>query len=273
MIRKAVFSGKFYPDNARELTNFIEGQLENIKPENIKQKNNLGNLNKLGLILPHAGYVFSAKTAIKAIVKAFPLIFPTTIIILGTNHTGLGNAVCSVWDSGQWETPLGAIEVDSEISKMLIENSTKFRSDYSAHLYEHSIEVQLPLLKYFFKDFKIVPIVYNVQNIENTYEIIKVFRKLNIYNLLFVASSDFNHYDDDSTTRKKDEILIERILNKDLIGMFEVAKKHKVSACGIGPMSVLVGMFEKIELVDHTTSAEVSNDYSYTVGYASFLLR
>jgi hypothetical protein len=268
MKRKAVFSGKFYPEDYKKLKSFIEKYQDDLKVKNSLQK-----LKKLGLILPHAGYFYSGKTAIKAVEKAYLLIEPRTIVIIGTNHTGIGNAVCSVWDSGEWETPFGSVAVDSEISKKLIENSSLFEVDYSAHLYEHSIEVQLPILQYFFKDFKIVPIVYNVQNIENTLEIIKIFKNLDFTNLLLVASSDLNHYDDDSTTRKKDEILIDRILNKDLKGIYEASIKYNITACGIGPISVLVGLFENIELVYHTTSAEMSNDYSYTVGYASFILR
>lgn len=268
MVRKAVFSGKFYPSTADEIKSFIEENLSGHNNINVQE-----NLKKLGLILPHAGYVYSAKTAISAIEKAQKLIKPETVILIGTNHTGIGNGVCSVWDSGQWETPFGKVIVDNEIAEELIKSSNLFEKDYSAHIYEHSIEVQLPLLKYFFDDFKIVPIIYNIQNITYTFQIIEIFKKLNFNNLLFVASSDFNHYEDDKTTRLKDQILIEKILERDIKGMYEVANEFNITACGLGPMSILVGLFNNIELVDHTTSAEFSNDYSLTVGYASFLLR
>ncbi|MBO8160137.1 MAG: AmmeMemoRadiSam system protein B [Thermosipho sp. (in: Bacteria)] len=267
MLRKALYAGKFYPESRDEIEDFI-------KYFSIFQTfENNEYYEKRGLILPHAGYVFSGKTAIKAVERVRNEGIPETIIIFGTNHTGYGNGICSVWDKGEWETPLGAISVDTEIASLFLEFSEIFVADYSAHLYEHSIEVQLPILKYFFNEFKIVPIIYNFQSVSNTFKILEVLSNMKFEKVLFVASSDFNHYDDEKTTLEKDEILIAKILKKEIEGMFKVAREQHITACGIGPMSILVGLFDNIELVDHTTSAEFSGDVSYTVGYASFILR
>ncbi|SHH41253.1 AmmeMemoRadiSam system protein B [Thermosipho atlanticus] len=267
MVRKAIFSGKFYPEKEEDLIKFIK------QHTNGNAEYSEGYFKRLGLILPHAGYIFSGKTAIKAVEKARNIGKPKTIVIFGTNHTGYGEGICSVWDHGYWETPLGEIEIDEDFASRLVDNSNLFKVDYTAHFYEHSIEVLLPILKYFFGDFRMVPVVYNFQSLENSIQIIEKLMSIYVEKVLFVASSDLNHFENDKVTREKDLLLIKQILNRDIEGIFEIVKLHNISACGIGPISILVGMFEKIQLIEHTTSAEATGDYSYTVGYASFLLR
>lgn len=261
MYRKMFFADKFYPKDKVILQRFFE---------NVCKKTQLNISNKnYGLILPHAGYIYSGKTALLAIKETFNFGKPERVIVFGTNHTGIGAKPFSVWRTGKWETPFGDVEIDEELTNRLLKIDL-FEENYESHLLEHSIEVNLPILKYYFDNFKLVPIIYNFQTLENTKKIVKILNELELNKTLIIASSDLNHYDSHETTLMKDKMLIEKILSKDIIGVFSL--KNVVTACGIGPISILISNFDKIKLVYHTTSAETSNDYDYTVGYASFIL-
>ncbi|MEN3043057.1 MAG: AmmeMemoRadiSam system protein B [Fervidobacterium sp.] len=265
MDRKPVVAGKFYPGTPVQLEKTCEAFI------NEKAANKYFE-HPVGLILPHAGYVYSGKTAGLGIKKAAYFGKPKNIIILGPNHTGYGELI-AVWKEGTWQTPLGSLQVNSEMTNKLIDNYLIFE-DEMAHIYEHSIEVQLPLLQYAFGDFKIVPICMKDQRLSTVLKIAeKIKEMLKEYpETLVVASSDFNHYDPHEITIKKDEQAIEKILNADLEGLYDSIKIYNITMCGPGPVAVVRSIFDNINLIYHTTSAEFSQDYSYTVGYASFIL-
>lgn len=265
MDRKPVVAGKFYPETPIQLEKTCEAFIgEKSKDEYFKHP--------VGLILPHAGYVYSGKTAGLGIKNALRFGKPKNIIILGPNHTGYGESV-AVWKQGIWQTPFGTLEVNEEITSKLVDNEFIFE-DEMAHLYEHSIEVQLPLLQYAFGDFKIVPICMRDQRLNIALKVAEKIKELlkDYPETLLVASSDFNHYDEHEITLKKDEHAIDKILEGDSVGLYENIKKYDITMCGPGPVAVVRSIFKNAELVYHTTSAEFSQDYSYTVGYASFLL-
>lgn len=261
MEREMYYADKFYPKNSELLIKFFN---QFCKVKEIKNTNS-----NFGLILPHAGYVYSGKTALYAICKALDFGKPERIIIFGTNHTGIAGNICSLWPRGKWNTPFGYVGIDEELNNYLLKNEI-FEENYKAHILEHSIEVLLPILKYYFGSFKFVPIIYNYQSYENTIKIVELLKKIDLKNTLLVASSDFNHYESHEITLRKDEKLIEKILERDIEGIYSLRKS--ISACGIGPMSVLTMYFDNVKLVYHTTSAEYSKDYTFTVGYASFVL-
>ncbi|ABR31581.1 hypothetical protein SU69_08805 [Thermosipho melanesiensis] len=261
MKRTMTFADKFYPKSPEKLKKFFEVYAEKVKLE-------FSN-NNFGMILPHAGYVYSGKTALLTLKESFRFGKPERVIILGTNHTGTGIGICSVWERGEWETPFGNIAVDEKITEKLLKFDI-FVSDYAAHTMEHSIEVILPFLKYYYGDIKLVPIVYNFPSHLYTMRIVEILKKLELKSTLIIASSDLNHYDPHDITMKKDEIFIENILKQNVEELFKLSKK--ITACGTGPIAVLLNYFSNVKLVYHTTSAEFSNDYNFTVGYAGFVL-
>jgi len=264
--RKPVVAGKFYPGTPIQLEKTCEAFIG----EKATNKNLFSQ--PVGLILPHAGYIYSGKTAGMGIKKAVELGRPKNIIIFGPNHTGYGEPI-SVWSEGIWQTPLGNIEVNSEIADKLIDNTVIF-SDEMAHLYEHSIEVHLPLLQYAFGEFKIIPVCMIDQRLSTVSKIVDKLKQIikEYPDTLVVASSDFNHYDPHEITLEKDKLAIDKILEGDNEGLYERIKKHNITMCGPGPVAVVRSLFSNVEIVYHTTSAEFSQDYSYTVGYASFIL-
>jgi len=269
MDRKPVAAGKFYPGTPTQLQKTCEalvGELED--------RNSFGELTEpIGVIVPHAGYVYSGKTAGMAIKKVLVEYGrPQNIVIFGPNHTGYGEYV-SVWRSGTWHVPNGDVVVNEQLASTLIDEKLVY-ADEMAHLYEHSIEVQLPILLYAFEKFQFVPVCMMDQRLSTTKIIADRMKEIlkNHPSTLIVASSDFNHYDSHEKTLEKDEIAIKCILDGDLEGLYDSLKKYDITMCGPAPVSIVRSLFNNIELVNHTTSAEFSQDYSYTVGYASFVL-
>jgi AmmeMemoRadiSam system protein B len=146
----------------------------------------------VGILCPHAGYVYSGKTQAHSYyyMSSSP---PETFVILGPNHTGLGLPV-ALMDKGSWETPFGEIKINEELASKIIEKSGFVGVDSAAHKYEHSIEVQLPFLQYIKKDATFVPICMGIQDKETAVEIGKAIAKSSKESLGVIASSDLVHY-------------------------------------------------------------------------------
>ena len=138
MVRRPVVAGQFYPAQASQLSEMISGMVdETTEKEEV-----------IGLVSPHAGYPYSGPVAAAAISRVK---FKDTFVILGPNHTGMGKTL-SIMTGGSWETPLGSIDIDAELAGQILATSKYLEDDDKAHQYEHSIEVQIPLLQYFKKD-------------------------------------------------------------------------------------------------------------------------
>src|SRR4030043_352474 len=145
MIRNSVVAGQFYPGSSEGLKRMIETMVDD-RAEKVEA---------IGLVSPHAGYIYSGVVAGAVISRVK---FKDTFIIMGPNHTGRGKAF-SIMTKGKWKTPLGEVEIDSELGEKILAASSHLAEDHLAHRYEHSIEVQIPFLQYFKPDVKIVPMV------------------------------------------------------------------------------------------------------------------
>lgn len=265
MNRKPIAAGTFYPSDKKELIKLLEYFFEK-NPES-----NKNNYKKSGLILPHAGYIFSGKIAAKAIEKIKGK--PKNVFIIGPNHTGLGEDI-SIMDKSEWVTPLGNVPINKTKADELC-NLLSIKPDYKAHLREHSIEVQLPLLQYWFEnDIRIVPIVMKDQSKTIAKTLGKVLKQIVSEEDLIIASTDLNHYENQKTTINKDELIIKDIKNFDIDKMYDHIIDNNISMCGYGPVSVLIQQgFKEIEIVSHLTSGDVIGEYETVVGYLSAILK
>ena len=144
MLRHPAVAGQFYKGSAESLRKQVG---EFIVPGAVKTK-------ALGIVSPHAGLIYSGSVA-GAVYSRIEI--PDTVVLIGPNHTGLGAPV-SLMARGEWETPLGMVEIDEALAASILSKSPRIREDSLAHLREHSLEVQLPFIQYFKKEFSIVPI-------------------------------------------------------------------------------------------------------------------
>ena len=231
----------------------------------------------IGLVSPHAGYIYSGSVAAATIAKVKP---KDTFIILGPNHTGRGKPF-SIMTEGVWQTPLGEVVIDSRLAKQILDGSAYLEEDYSAHQYEHSIEVQLPFLKYFKKDFRLVPIVlsYAIGSIykEIGSAIARAIKDLS-GEVVIIASSDMTHYESHESARRKDNSAIEAILALDEDELLKSVEELKISMCGYAPVTSLITAAKELgakgaELVSYQTSGDTTGDYSSVVGYAGIIIK
>ena len=275
-IRKPAVAGYFYPANKDELIKLIENCFKHPLgpgklPKEITPRNSY---RIIAAQVPHAGYIYSGPCAAWAYLELYIDGKPDTIVILGPNHTGLGLPV-SVWPRGYWETPLGRLEIDKEVVDILLQHEV-FASDYSAHVQEHSIEVQLPFVQYIFgNDVKIVPICIADPRLETAEEISKgILHAIaeTKKRILILASSDMTHYEPQDVAQMKDSEALDAIISLDVKKLYELVESG-LTMCGFAPVSVamLVASHFKAggHVVKYYTSGDIIGDISSVVGYAS----
>ncbi|MFP3261474.1 MAG: MEMO1 family protein [Nitrososphaeria archaeon] len=274
-VRKPAVAGYFYPSEKNELISLIEETFrsKDLGPGLLPPLNEQKNV--LGYLVPHAGYEYSGYIAAHAYLEISALPEGSTFIILGPNHYGIGSPL-ALPQSEIWETPLGQVKVDTSLRNEIMSEKSIIDMDDGAHWREHSIEVQIPYLQYVKKDFKILPISMTLMEKEYAVEVAeiiykKIKEKKNYY---IIASSDLTHYEPAESVNRKDEIAIKAITNRNLDELYMVLRKYDITMCGYGPAAVLMHLsnllgYDKVKLLKHANSGDVTGDYSSVVGYAS----
>jgi len=266
-IREAAVAGQFYPRAEKELRSEVQGLLE-AGVQNCEGKR----VQALGVIAPHAGYIYSGPVAgaVYAHVEV-----PRRVIVLCPNHTGMGSPL-AIMSEGRFRTPLGDVEIDGALAGMLKQGFPLLREDSAAQQREHAVEVQLPFLQSRRDDVTIVPITVGTAQWEVLSALGMVIAKA-IEQLgepvLIVASSDMNHYESDGETRVKDALAIEQVMALSPKGLYETVRAQEISMCGVGPAVVMLTAALRLgansaELVKYATSGDVSGDREQVVGYA-----
>ena len=279
-IRKPAVAGSFYAGDSKSLNIQIENCfLHKIGPGEIPLVNPKRENNIVGLVSPHAGYIYSGPVAANGFYKIALDGKPDTIIILGPNHRGFGEDI-SIMVEGKWETPLGELEIDTDIAENILKNSNTIKKDKKSHQYEHSIEVQLPFIQYIFgRDIKFVPICMTRQDINTDIEIAQsICSSVVDKNILIIASSDFTHYEPQEYAKNVDKQAINAILEFNPKKLYDIIYRQNLTMCGPGPITVMLIVCEtlgakKAELLKYATSGDVSGAYGQVVGYASIIIR
>lgn len=185
--RRPVAAGRFYSADRNTLEKDLSGLFNECKkPENNKKVR--------AIIVPHAGYVFSGKTAATAYSAIPDDATFSNIFIIGSSHV-MSFDGASIYNTGDYITPLGKMAVNTELANKLIKENRVFNYPVTSHIQEHSIEVQLPFIQYHLKKQpKIVPVIIGTQKENTIKQIAEAFRPYFTPDNLFVISSDFSHY-------------------------------------------------------------------------------
>lgn len=285
MVRKPVVAGHFYQSSAgalrREVGEYLSSTSERVPA--------------IGIVSPHAGLMYSGPVAGAVYSR---VVLPSTIILIGPNHTGLGAPV-SIMTSGSWETPLGSVEIDETMARAVLSGSPRMREDTLAHLREHSLEVQLPFIQHLKPDFKIIPIQMLDVRLGVCQEVGKAIAhaiaehesairtpdestlvqasQSTTHSVLIVASSDMTHYEPARVAKEKDEKAIQYILDIDPEGLHRTVRDLGITMCGFGPVVAMLTACKELgatraELVKYANSGDVSGDFDQVVGYAGILI-
>ena len=183
-IRKPSVAGLFYPASAGRLKDEVQTLLS------ISYSNQTIN-NIFGIIVPHAGYIYSGRTA----AYAFNLLKNKdieTVVILSPSHREYFPGI-SIYDGDAYETPLGMVEIDKDIREKLSSDSRIIFKGTEGHRYEHAVEVQIPFLQLVLKNFKIVPVVMGDQGDLYVSELSSKLSPAVNDKTIIIASSDLSH--------------------------------------------------------------------------------
>jgi AmmeMemoRadiSam system protein B len=226
-----------------------------------------------GLIVPHAGYIYSGQIA----ATAYKIVKKKTfdaVLVLGPSHRALFHGV-SIYDRGGYETPLGMVPVDVALANDIMVQSETISYIPAAHSQEHSLEIQLPFLQVALGKFHFVPLVMGEQDRETCEDLAEsIVNAIHGRNVLIVGSTDLSHFHSYEQAVKLDSVVIKRIEKMDGRGLLEDLGKNLCEACGGGPAAVTMMVSEKLganraKLLKYANSGDVTGDRSSVVGYAS----
>jgi MEMO1 family protein len=264
-IRHQQVAGYFYPAEKEKLQKDILMMLQAAKTEKT--------FNKIfGIVSPHAGYMYSGKTA----AYVYNLLKDKnykTVIVISPSHAEYFPGI-SIYDGDAYETPLGIVEIDQTITDKLVENSKTIFRGIQGHRKEHALEVQIPFLQSVLKDFKIVPIVMGDQSKMFVDELAEKISKTVDDKTLVVASSDMSHFYSSEEADRLDSVVEKRISDFDFEQLLRDLDDHECEACGGGPIAAMMKAaslknINKSMVINRSDSGDITGDKSEVVGYLS----
>lgn len=264
-------SGRFYPGAPAELAAAVTALLGDAGPSPTAPYR--------AVIAPHAGYIYSGPTAARVFAR---VAVPSLVVILAPNHTGVCRAPggASLWEAGEFRTPLGDVPVDAPCAAALRAASPLVAVDHEAHRAEHAIEVLLPFLQVLRPDARIVPFVLAFDAWEPARELgealARVVRDAR-EPILLVASSDLNHYEPAAVSKQKDARALEAVTALDGAELLARCRRERISMCGRAPAAVVIAAARALgatgaEVVDYRHSGWSSGDDSQVVGYGGVVI-
>ena len=205
--RKPAAAGRFYTDNPKELRATLTDFFKEAEPRKLS--------NVIAIISPHAGYLFSGLVAANAFNQIDPEKEYENVFVLASSHqvAFMGG---SIYNKGDYLTPLGAVPINIPLANKLIEEHAVFQFHPEADREEHSLEVQVPFLQvYLKKPFQLVPIVLGTQSAESCEKIAEALKPYFNDKNLFVISSDFAHYPAYNEANKADQATCDAIITNE----------------------------------------------------------
>jgi len=264
--------GEWYPHNPEVLVQNLEMYLLNAEVEKPRGK-------LRGIIVPHAGHMYSGQVAAHAFKCIAGMDFDTVIVVSPSHFLPDGDIISTSHDA--YQTPLGTVEVDkallNEIDKKLGEDF-KEKMVYVSGDPEHAIEVELPFLQSVLGDFRLVPIMLFNQSSEITGALGHTLAQVIAdRKALLVASSDLSHFYPDGIARKYDEEMLRRIEAFDPEGVIRAEIEESGFACGRGAIAAVLHACrdlgaDRVRVLNYDNSGGVTGDRDSVVGYGAAVI-
>ncbi len=272
--RKPAVAGQFYPSDTAKLRSMLKEMFAKATPKSVN--------NVFAVICPHAGYVYSGIVAASSYNQVDPNKEFKTIFVIGASHHFMFDGA-SIYNKGNFITPLGTVEVDTALANKIVNSDKVFQCNPDYHNPDHCIEVQLPFLQYYLKKkFKIVPILLGTGDITLCKKIAAGLKQYMNDENLFVISSDFSHYPSYIDAVSNDKNTANAIIKNDPAELIKVINSNagkkipllETSLCGFDAVVSFLYMTEKIKDVKvkeikYSNSGDVTKDSSSVVGYWS----
>ncbi|MDD5195920.1 MAG: AmmeMemoRadiSam system protein B [Candidatus Omnitrophica bacterium] len=264
--KKAEFAGSFYPADKKALDDMLSSFLAEAKIPVTKGR-------IIGIVSPHAGYIYSGPTAAYGyrVLEKTPF---DAIILLAPSHNYGFNGV-SIYPKGYFQSPLGNLEIDAELASEFKEiASVQFEPKYFEN--EHSLEVQLPFIIKTTTSPKIVPLLFGQLRPGDIEEVVKKIEDISSRKkILVIASTDLSHYHPYKQAQDIDADTIRFIKNEDYISLLKATANGEGRACGIYPLCVFIAYAKaknaQIQILNYNNSGDTAGDKNTVVGYVSAL--
>ncbi len=262
-IRRSVIAGTWYPGTKAELARTVDGFLANVKKEELG-----GEL--MGLIAPHAGYVYSGQVAAYAYKQLEGLDFPIVAVVSPVHRMFVGRY--AVTAKRYYETPLGLVEVDGELVDALDEAVGLNRVERDD---EHSLEIQLPFLQRVLGRFKLLPVMMGDQSLPACRALGEALAGvLRGRRALLVASTDLSHFHPYDTAVRLDRVVLDHIEKFDPEGLALDLERGRCEACGGGPVIAVMLAAKALganraRVLKYANSGDVTGDRWQVVGYVA----
>lgn len=266
VVRTPAVSGTFYEGTPERLAAQVGACFAANPPAPHKER-------FLGAVVPHAALMYSGHVAAALYAQAD---LPKRLIILCPNHTGAGH-FAAINREGAWRTPLGDVAIDTPLADALLARTNLLAVDARAHAREHSLEVQLPFLQRLLAEFTFVPICLGAHRYDYAETIGRAIAEVVQQErepIAILASSDLNHYEDQRTTLRKDQLAIDEVLKRNPRELWRVVDEYDVSMCGFIPTTTMLVAVNELgastaRLIKHATSGDINGDYGRVVGYGA----
>ncbi len=268
-VRQPVVAGTFYPGSAKTLERDIDDMLDRAKLPDLH-----GPL--LGLVSPHAGYMYSGFTAAHGY-KALQGRRYDVVIVVGPSHQEYFDGI-AVFPGTRYRTPLGEVPIHEEIRAKIVGGNKRISLSVAGHRTEHSVEVQIPFLQRALGTFSFVPIVMGDQTPELCKALADaIVSAVSGYSVLLVASSDLSHYHPYEDAVGLDRRVIDLVESYQPLQLMEDLRHRRVEACGGGPIAAVMLAAQSLgantaHVIHYCNSGDVTGDKSGVVGYLSAML-
>ncbi|MHC4841560.1 MAG: AmmeMemoRadiSam system protein B [Planctomycetota bacterium] len=261
--RQPAMAGKFYTAVASRLHDEVSGYLATPAADKAKA---------YGVMVPHAGYMYSGEICGRALASVE---VPAKVLILHTKHQLGGGPFCLAAFK-EWVTPLGTVARDEDLAEALNQIDLIDESNLP-HFSEHAGEVVLPFLQELRPDIKACLISVSHATWEDVETVAEQISKAILRqkgDVLLVASTDMNHYEDQEKTVAKDNKALDALGKYDVRGLHDVCYTDDISMCGLHATLVTALACRHLgasraEVMEHKTSGEISGEMNQVVGYAS----
>lgn len=273
--REPAVAGLFYPSEQATLLESIQRSFLDSRvgpgklPPTVRSDERI-----YGIVSPHAGISYSGAVAANGFYEISRTNYKD-IVLIGPNHYGIGSMV-AIMNNGAWRTPLGTVEINSELAHLIEKNSKVIKGDEFAHSRDHCLEVQIPFFMFMWNnEFRIVPIVMIMQDMQTSIDVGRsIAGAISGSETILVASSDFTHYESNEEAHRKDIKLIDSILALDVVSFYTILERERVSACGYGAIASVMTAVKLCgathgKLLRYATSGDVTGDRDAVVGYSS----
>jgi AmmeMemoRadiSam system protein B len=272
-IRPSSIAGTWYSANPLKLKSTIEKYIQQAFTPDLKD-------DIIGLIVPHAGHIYSGLTAAHAFTTIKNSNFQRVIVISPSHHYYYHPILTSGHQA--YETPLGIIDIDREFVKKINEKLRDLFGISLTHIrndQEHSLEIELPFLQCVLPSkFLLIPIMLRDQSIKIANALAVVIAEIiQKEKVLLVASTDLSHFYPEHVANQLDGAVLEAIKNFDIKNLYALNDSGKGQACGLGGVATILETSrmigaDKVQVLDYRTSANITHDSSSVVGYASAVI-